>query len=88
MAEILNIQIVNDLLTSLLAGDLNTITIFLWVLVATVLSLIGGAIGGMLLASKDIGYQLSAILGALFAPAGVIPAILVGLAVLNFLANY
>jgi hypothetical protein len=88
MAEILNIQIVNDLLTSLLAGDLNTITIFLWVLVATVLSLIGGAIGGMLLASKDIGYQLSAILGALFAPAGVIPAILLGLAVLNFLANY
>ena len=88
MTDILDIKIVSDLLTSLLAGDLNTITIIVWVLVTTVLSLIGGAIGGMLLASKDIGYQLSAILGALFAPAGVIPAILLGLAVLNFLANY
>ncbi|AUB39586.1 ABC-type spermidine/putrescine transport system, permease component II [Nostoc flagelliforme CCNUN1] len=50
--------------------------------------MVGGAIGGMLLAGKDIGYQFSAMLGALFAPAGVIPAILLGLAALNLLTNY
>jgi hypothetical protein len=50
--------------------------------------MVGGAIGGMLLAGKDIGYHLSAMLGALFAPAGVIPAILLGLAAINFLTNY
>jgi hypothetical protein len=50
--------------------------------------MVGGAIGGMLLAGKDIGYQLSATLGAFFGPLGVIPAILLGLAALNLLTNY
>ncbi|MEI1378233.1 hypothetical protein PQG02_09695 [Nostoc sp. UHCC 0926] len=79
---------VRDFLTSLADGDLNIATEFVWVIIATALSMVGGAIGGMLLAGKDIGYQFSAMLGALFAPAGVIPAIILGLAVLNLLTNY
>ena len=77
-----------NFLTSLADGDLNIATEFVWVIIATALSMVGGAIGGMLLAGKDIGYQFSAMLGALFAPAGVIPAIILGLAVLSFLTNY
>ena len=79
---------VRDFLASLADGDLNIATEFVWVIIATALSMVGGAIGGMLLAGKDIGYQFSAMLGALFAPAGVIPAIILGLAVLNLLTNY
>ncbi|MEH2462434.1 hypothetical protein [Nostoc sp.] len=79
---------VRDFFTSLADGDLNIATEFVWVIIATALSMVGGAIGGMLLAGKDIGYQFSAMLGALFAPAGVIPAIILGLAVLNLLTNY
>ncbi|MHC5730099.1 MAG: asr0689 family protein [Nostoc sp.] len=67
---------------------MNIATEFVWVIIATALSMVGGAIGGMLLAGKDIGYQFSAMLGALFAPAGAIPAIILGLAVLNWLTNY
>jgi hypothetical protein len=88
MRDILTIPIVRDLLTSLASGDLNIETGFVWLVIATALSMVGGAIGGMLLAGKDIGYQFSAILGALFGPAGVIPAILLGLVVLNLLTNY
>ncbi|TVP62836.1 MAG: hypothetical protein EA343_09895 [Nodularia sp. (in: Bacteria)] len=77
-----------DFLTTLAAGDLNIATEFVWILIATTLSMIGGAIGGILLAGKDIGYQFSATLGALLGPAGVIPAILISLAVLNLLTNY
>ncbi len=77
----------SNFLTSLASGNLNIATVIVWVLIATVLSMLGGAIGGILLAGKDIGYKLSAILGGLFGPAGVIPAILVGLAVLNLLTN-
>ncbi|MBD2164388.1 hypothetical protein H6G04_08215 [Calothrix membranacea FACHB-236] len=80
-------EIVSNFLTSLASGNLNIATVIVWVLIATVLSMLGGAIGGILLAGKDIGYKLSAILGGLFGPAGVIPAILVGLAVLNLLTN-
>jgi hypothetical protein len=81
-----------DMLTSLFgslaSGELNITTESVWVLIATILSMLGGAIGGMLLAGKDIGYKFSAMLGALFGPAGVIPAILLGLTVLNLLTNY
>ncbi|MBD2208348.1 hypothetical protein H6G27_00500 [Nostoc linckia FACHB-104] len=78
---------VSNFLTSLASGNLNIATVIVWVLIATILSMLGGAIGGILLAGKDIGYKFSAILGGLFGPAGVIPAILVGLAVLNLLTN-
>ncbi|MEH2014812.1 hypothetical protein [Nostoc sp.] len=88
MIDILTNLNVRDFLTSLADGDLNIATEFVWVIIATALSMVGGAIGGMLLAGKDIGYQFSAMLGALFAPAGVIPAIILGLAALNLLTNY
>ncbi|MEH2113152.1 hypothetical protein [Nostoc sp.] len=88
MRDILTNHSVRDFLTSLADGDLNIITGLVWILVATALSMLGGAIGGILLAGKDIGYQLSAMLGALFAPAGVIPAILLGFAILNLLTHY
>lgn len=77
-----------DFLTSLASGNINIVTGFVWVIIATSLSLLGGAIGGMLLAGKDIGYEFSAALGGLFAPVAVIPAILLGLFVLNLLANF
>ncbi|MDF5735792.1 MULTISPECIES: hypothetical protein [unclassified Nostoc] len=88
MRDILTTSSVINFLKSLADGDLNLATEFVWLIIATALSMVGGAIGGMLLAGKDIGYQFSAMLGALFAPAGVIPAILLGLAALNFLTNY
>jgi hypothetical protein len=88
MTDILTNPSVRGFLTSLVDGDLNIATGLVWIFIATALSMVGGAIGGMLLAGKDIGYQFSAMLGALFAPAGVIPAILLGLAILNLLRNY
>ncbi|MBD0386212.1 MAG: hypothetical protein ICV54_06715 [Nostoc sp. C3-bin3] len=88
MRDILSTPNLISFLTSLADGDLNIATEFVWLIIATALSMVGGAIGGMLLAGKDIGYQFSAMLGALFAPAGVIPAILLGLTALNLLTNY
>ncbi len=88
MRDILTNPTVRDFLTSLVDGDLNIATGLVWIVTATALSMLGGAIGGMLLAGKDIGYSFSGILGALFAPAGVIPAIILGLVILNLLTNY
>ncbi|MEH1893949.1 MAG: hypothetical protein V7K94_01285 [Nostoc sp.] len=88
MRDISTYPNVINFLTSLADGDLNIATELVWLIIATALSMVGGAIGGMLLAGKDIGYQLSAMLGALFAPASVIPAILLGLVALNLLTNY
>ena len=52
---------------------------------AVLFSVLGGAIGGMILAGKDISYSLAARIGGLFGPTGVFPAILVGFVILKFL---
>lgn len=88
MSNILITLSVSDFLTNMAAGDLNIVTGLLWLVLATVISMIGGAIGGMILAGKDIGYSFSAMLGALFAPAGAIPAIVLGLVLLTLFSHF
>ncbi|QOV22372.1 hypothetical protein [Anabaenopsis elenkinii] len=77
-----------EILSNLADGNLNLTTEFTWILIAIALSMFSGAISAMILAGKDIGYQFSATLGALFAPAGVIPAILLSFALLNLFSSY
>lgn len=67
--------------------DLNFTTVLAWLAIAVILSMVGGAIGGMILAGKDLGYKFSATIGSLFAPAGVIPTLILGLLILTFLGN-
>lgn len=71
---------VSDLTT----GEITLLTALFWLGVASGISIIGGAIGGIWLAGKDIGYRLAAMIGGLFGPAGVIPAVIIGLAILKF----
>ncbi|ABA24194.1 conserved hypothetical protein [Trichormus variabilis ATCC 29413] len=88
MNEFFSNSYLREFLTNMVTSDVTFITGLFWLVVATLISMIGGAIGGMILAGKDIGYGFSATIGALFAPAGVIPAIILGLGLLNFLSNY
>jgi hypothetical protein len=88
MADILTNYDLNGMMTNLMTGDLNLLTGFIWFVVATLVSMIGGAIGGMLLAGEDLGYNFAAILGGLFGPAGVIPGAILGLIVLNLLSSF
>lgn len=87
MDEIINDPLLNKLFVSLVAGDINFATGVVWLIVAIIVSMAGGAIGGLILARKDLGYELSAILGGFFGPAGVIPTMLLGLAILNILTH-
>ncbi|MBE9208871.1 hypothetical protein IQ244_20455 [Nostoc sp. LEGE 06077] len=88
MSELLSNFNLSNFLTSMVSSELNIVTGTVWLVIATIISMIGGAIGGMILAGKDIGYSFSAMLGALFAPAGAIPAMLLGFALLTLLNNY
>jgi hypothetical protein len=87
MEEIINDPLINKIITSLSAGEINFVTGIIWLVFASIMSMVGGAIGGILLAKKDLGYELSAILGGFFGPAGVIPTIILGLAILNVMTN-
>ena len=74
---------IQDFFTNLVTGEITLITGIFWLLFAGFVSMISGAIGGILLAGKDIGYELAAILGSLFGPAGVVPVAAIGLVVLK-----
>ncbi len=88
MADILTNYDLSGMVNSLMAGDLNLLTGFIWFIIATLVSMVGGAIGGMLLAGEELGYNFAAILGGLFGPAGVIPGAILGLIVLNLLSSF
>ncbi|MCX7594116.1 MAG: hypothetical protein N2235_10210 [Fischerella sp.] len=77
-----------DILTNLAVGDINLLTGTILLLIATGFSLVGGAIGGMLLAGEELGYNFAAMLGGLFSPAAVVPAILLGLLLLNLCPKF
>lgn len=75
--------IIHDFLHNLMIGEITWLTGIFWLAIAAIISMIGGAIGGILLAGKDLGYQLAGLLGGLFGPAGVIPVAVIGLVVLK-----
>lgn len=72
-----------NFLHNLIAGEITWFTALFLLAVATAVSVLGGAIGGILLAGKDLGYRLAAMIGGLFGPAGVIPTVAIGLLVLK-----
>ena len=74
-------------MTNMVFGKISLITGLAWLLISIFISMVGGAISGMIIAGKEIGYLFSAILGSLFAPAGIIPAIILGLLILSFLGR-
>ena len=84
IAYVANNPSIQDFFTNVVTGEITLITGIFWLLFAGVISMIGGAIGGILLAGKDLGYELAAILGSLLGPTGVLPVATIGLVVLKF----
>jgi hypothetical protein len=75
--------LVQDLISSFLNGEINLATGLIWLAIALPFAIAGGAIGGIILAGKDLGLRLSAMIGGLFGPAAVIPAMILGLLALK-----
>lgn len=75
--------VIHEFINNLMAGEITLLTGGFWLALAAALSLVGGAIGGMILAGKDLGYQLAAMIGSLLGSAGAIPVTAIGLIVLK-----
>lgn len=63
-------------------GEFTVVKCLLIFLVTCVMGAIGGAVGGMLVGGKDLGYELSAMMGAFFGPLAAVPGVVVGLLLL------
>lgn len=84
MHEILNDPLLQAFIHDLLNQKLTLVTAPVWLLVAIAFSIIGGALGGVALAGKDLGNRLAAMIGGLYGPAAMIPATALGLALIGF----
>lgn len=73
------------LMQQLTDGSLNVTAIVVWTLLAAVLAIAGGALAGIVLAGKDLGNQLAALMGGMFGPIAVVPGVLLGLIVLKLI---
>ena len=63
---------------------LDLAAIVLWTILATHLTIAGGAVEGVKLAGKDLGNMLAAMMGAMFGPVAVVPGVVTGLIILKF----
>ncbi len=85
LSHLANNPNLHDFLHNLIAGEITWLTALFLLAIATAFSILGGAIGGILLAGKDLGYRLAAMIGGLFGPAGVIPTVAIGLVILKLI---
>ncbi|MGK7931919.1 MAG: hypothetical protein AB4041_10870 [Microcystaceae cyanobacterium] len=76
--------LVHQFMGNLMTGEITLLTGVFWLALAGVFSLVGGAIGGMILAGKDLGYELAAMAGSLLGPAAALPVVAIGLVVFKF----
>lgn len=74
----------NELLTSVMSGELSALTVLIWVLIGVPLGFGGGAIGGLLVGAKDIGSELAAMMGGFYGVVIAMPGIVIAL-ILNTL---
>ncbi len=75
----------SEVFSSLSAENITLIS-FVWGgLIALVVGIIGGAVGGIIVGGKHIGNELAAMMGAFYGPMATVPGILIGLLVLKFI---
>ncbi|MBE7382351.1 MAG: hypothetical protein F6J95_013195 [Leptolyngbya sp. SIO1E4] len=84
MEAILNDPLLQGFLHDLWSQKITLATGPVWLLVAIAFSILGGALGGVVLARKDLGSRLAAMIGGLYGPAAMIPAATLGLALIGF----
>ena len=84
MHEILNDPLIQGFVQDFVSQRITVMTGAVWLLIAIAFSIVGGALGGVVLAGKDLGPRLSAMIGGLYGPAAIIPAATLGLALIGF----
>ena len=84
MNEILSDPLVREFIQDFVSQNVTMATGAVWLLIAIAFSIVGGALGGVVLAGKDLGPRLAAMIGGLYGPAAIIPAATLGLALIGF----
>jgi hypothetical protein len=63
---------------------MTALYLFGMIALALLLALAAGAASGLKIGAENLGKELAAMMGAFFGPTAVLPAVLIGLAILYF----
>ncbi len=66
-------------------GNITWATAAILCVGALLLGALGGALGGILVGGKHIGYGVAAMMGTFFGPIAALPGVLIALCALNWL---
>ncbi len=83
MEALLNDPLLHAFIQDFTRQQITPATGLAWLLIGIAFSIVGGAIGGIALAGKELGPRLSAMIGGLYGPAAAIPALLLGLSLIG-----
>ena len=72
-------KVKDDMVQAIATGDITWATGWLFCLAALALGALGGAIGGLLVGGKHIGYGMAAMMGTCFGPIAALPGVLLAL---------
>ena len=86
MEALLNDPLVQTFIQDFTSQQITLATGLVWLSIGVACSIVGGALGGIALAGREIGVHLSATIGGLFGPAAAIPTMLVGLILIGLRA--
>ncbi len=75
----------NGFLDSLLDGQITAATAPVWLFLALLFGLAGGAIGGLKVGGEALGKQLAMLMGAFYGPFAALPGIIVAMIILVFI---
>ena len=68
------------------SGDLSIVVAAAALIAGTAATLVGGAIGGVVVGGKALGNDLAAMMGGFYGPLAGVPGVVVGLIVLALLS--
>ncbi|MEM8604512.1 MAG: hypothetical protein AAGF24_11840, partial [Cyanobacteria bacterium P01_H01_bin.121] len=68
MNEILHDPLIQGFFQAFFSEQITLATAPVWICIAALFAIVGGALGGIALAGKDLGARLAAMIGGLYGP--------------------
>ncbi len=75
----------DSILNDLASGQISWLTGTIWYVIALIIGVIAGAIGGMIIGAEHLGKELAAMMGGFFGPIAAAPGVLLAILILLFI---
>jgi len=79
---------VEEIINTVSSGEITIVTIIIWTVFSIFVGALGGALGGMVVGGKHIGYEMAAWMGAFYGPVAAVPGAFMALTLLMLIQEF